>query len=508
MASRELDPVTAVLTSASVTRSGSQTVDGITLSPAIVEVITLEVYTDATASANVTVTLRGTATPVAVLSGDTTTDVATKIAAETYTGWTASRVGDVVTFTASAAGHRSGTVSVDGFDAGISLGISVTTDGEDGDSVLVAIPNGDTANGPYNVLSGAWTRRADWDAQGDVALGAYLTVLDGSAENAGSVWALQDTELPALGTDATVWERRTRGQEYAFADADFQIQNDGTVALLPMDSFGTLEVGPLTITATQAGRVRSMSTGYGQRAYIEGLTPRVSGSYQVRVSSGAAWIERTDEVFDAGISTVVIPQGHTNGTLLYIYVQRGLADNPEYVVSTRVPVADFDAYTAALDGWDASTETFSGVEGRYVGHVIVDTTASDNIRVFAAMGGGDTVEYRVKNGAVLVSNGTNVTAPTLSAPNLDASSTVPATIEAGLLSVANTTNRMCHIRDSIPDGMAGVTHTQVVGPGERRIVRAAHYAGYLIPRAWTYWLDDTPAYGGVTVSVAGYIDRR
>ncbi len=69
----------------------------------VAEVAQLTVTKGATASGNLTVTLDGTAVTIAVAStDDTAAKVAAKIAAGTYTGWTAKAKGDVVTFTASA----------------------------------------------------------------------------------------------------------------------------------------------------------------------------------------------------------------------------------------------------------------------------------------------------------------------------------------------------------------------------------------------------------------------
>lgn len=69
----------------------------------VAEVAQLTVTKGATASGNLTVTLDGTAVNIAVLdTDDTAAKVAAKIAAGTYTGWTAKAEGDVVTFTASA----------------------------------------------------------------------------------------------------------------------------------------------------------------------------------------------------------------------------------------------------------------------------------------------------------------------------------------------------------------------------------------------------------------------
>lgn len=66
------------------------------------EVAQLTVTKGATAAGNLTVTLDGTGVTIAVAAtDDTAAKVANKIAAGSYTGWTAEAEGDVVTFTAS-----------------------------------------------------------------------------------------------------------------------------------------------------------------------------------------------------------------------------------------------------------------------------------------------------------------------------------------------------------------------------------------------------------------------
>lgn len=68
----------------------------------VAEVAQLTVTEGATAAGNLTVTLDDTAVTIAVAAtDDTAAKVANKIAAGSYTGWTAEAEGDVVTFTAS-----------------------------------------------------------------------------------------------------------------------------------------------------------------------------------------------------------------------------------------------------------------------------------------------------------------------------------------------------------------------------------------------------------------------
>ena len=76
----------------------------------VAEVDTLTITSAATSSGNVVVTLDGTPYNIAVASSDTTTAVASKIAAFSFVGFTANAVGAVVTFTASAVGIKSAPV--------------------------------------------------------------------------------------------------------------------------------------------------------------------------------------------------------------------------------------------------------------------------------------------------------------------------------------------------------------------------------------------------------------
>ncbi|CAM4097520.1 right-handed parallel beta-helix repeat-containing protein [Paenibacillus alkaliterrae] len=72
------------------------------------EVASLQITAAATASSNVTVTLNGVATTVAVVNGDTAINVATKIRAATFAGWTTGGTAgtDTVTFTSTTTGNK------------------------------------------------------------------------------------------------------------------------------------------------------------------------------------------------------------------------------------------------------------------------------------------------------------------------------------------------------------------------------------------------------------------
>ncbi len=79
----------------------AQVLEATTALSQVAEVDTLTITAAATVSSNVTVTLDNVPYTIAVLNGDSTTVVATKIAAGIYPGWNVSRSGAIVTFTAA-----------------------------------------------------------------------------------------------------------------------------------------------------------------------------------------------------------------------------------------------------------------------------------------------------------------------------------------------------------------------------------------------------------------------
>lgn len=100
---------------------------------AVAEVVTLVVTAGATASENVTVTLPSLAPVViAVLdTDDLTTEVATKIRAGTFAGWTTGGANSTVTFTKNVAGAVTGVPTFSGGTTGVTATIDVTVNGAD-----------------------------------------------------------------------------------------------------------------------------------------------------------------------------------------------------------------------------------------------------------------------------------------------------------------------------------------------------------------------------------------
>jgi len=130
-----------------ITTSGVDAKDAVV---GVAEVIELTVTDGAIADGTVDIVLRN-ANPVSISvqsSDDTADEVATKIAAGTYPGWTASATGAVVTFTAAVAGVKTGTNTFDGGTTGVEAGIVVDTVGSaatDGSVTFVFKGSGDGA---------------------------------------------------------------------------------------------------------------------------------------------------------------------------------------------------------------------------------------------------------------------------------------------------------------------------------------------------------------------------
>ena len=96
----------------------------------VAEVLELTVTKGATKDGDIAISLRGAApVEVAVTAASTAGDVAALIQGETYTGWDATVSGAVVTFTASAAGAKTGTNTVAVAETGVEAAIAVKTPG-------------------------------------------------------------------------------------------------------------------------------------------------------------------------------------------------------------------------------------------------------------------------------------------------------------------------------------------------------------------------------------------
>lgn len=115
---------------------------GFSLTQGILEVYKNPTLADGTSSGagDLTITIRGIPEVISVLDGQTAAQLATSIAAGTWTGWTAADSGDTVVFTAGAVGVKTGT---NAFDIGAVLdaygSIVVTTPGTAGVAEVITL---------------------------------------------------------------------------------------------------------------------------------------------------------------------------------------------------------------------------------------------------------------------------------------------------------------------------------------------------------------------------------
>jgi len=94
----------------------------------VAEVDLLVITAGATAAGDVTVTLNGVPATITVAANDTAAEVAAKIAAVTFAGWTADAGGNVVVFTANAVGEKAAP-AFDGGTTGVTGGFTVAIKG-------------------------------------------------------------------------------------------------------------------------------------------------------------------------------------------------------------------------------------------------------------------------------------------------------------------------------------------------------------------------------------------
>jgi len=102
----------------------------------VAEIASLEVTAAASASADANVTLDGAGVAVTLVNADTPTEVATKIRAATFTGWTTGGTGTTVTFTADVIGVKADAI----YSAGTTGATGVMTTPTQGANVGQVLP--------------------------------------------------------------------------------------------------------------------------------------------------------------------------------------------------------------------------------------------------------------------------------------------------------------------------------------------------------------------------------
>lgn len=100
-----------------------------------IEIFTIQVFEPCSSTGSVEITANDSITSIAVTSGDTVNQVATKINAGSYTGYTTSVNQNIVTFTADTAEFRVNPV-FNPYSTGVSAVVDVVVNGSDNDNAL------------------------------------------------------------------------------------------------------------------------------------------------------------------------------------------------------------------------------------------------------------------------------------------------------------------------------------------------------------------------------------
>lgn len=225
---------------------------------------TLTVSAHTATAGNVSIVLNSaTAVTIAVLSGDTITDVANKIAAGVYSGWKAEARGSTVIFLADSAAVKSGTYTATG--AGVTASFATTLEGVASTDTFIpqSTWNGDALNGT----------------------GASGVTLDPTKGNVFQI------DIQYLGFGAVVFKVEVIPPDGNNADFvtvhTIRFPNEQTTTSVSQPSF------PFTMTAYSAGSTSNLSVSVGSCAgFIEGIIkltgPRSSFSdVSTAVASGA-----------------------------------------------------------------------------------------------------------------------------------------------------------------------------------------------------------------------------
>jgi len=225
---------------------------------------TLTVSAHTATSGNVSIVLNSaTGVDIAVLSGDTITDVANKIAAGTYAGWKANARGSTVIFLADDAAVKSGTYTATG--AGVTASFATTLEGVSSTDTFIP--------------------QSTWNGDKLDGTGASGVTIDPTKGNVFQI------DIQYLGFGAIVFKVEATPPEGNNADFvtvhTIKIPNTRTAVSVTQPSF------PFTMTAYSAGSTTDLSVKAASCAgFIEGdiqLTgPRSSFSdVSTAVTTGA-----------------------------------------------------------------------------------------------------------------------------------------------------------------------------------------------------------------------------
>lgn len=224
---------------------------------------TLTVSAHTATAGNVSIVLNSaTAVDIAVLSGDSITTVANKIAAGTYPGWTAEARGSTVIFLANDAAVKSGTYTATG--AGVTASFATTLEG---------VASTDT-----------FIPKSTWNGDKLDGTGASGATLDPTKGNVFQI----NIQYLGFGSVVFLVEVGAEGNNAEFVEVHtIRFPNSRTTTSVSQPSF------PFTMTAYSAGSTTDLSVKAGSCAgFIEGnirlIGPRSSFSnVSTTVTTGA-----------------------------------------------------------------------------------------------------------------------------------------------------------------------------------------------------------------------------
>lgn len=368
-----------------VESSGEQTIQGVALTAATPEVVKLTITSAADADGgdvqvslgNLTGTLD--AYNITVAASDSAITVANKIAnrAGGYLGWNAAQgtapSDNEVTFTAQSGGARLN-ASYDPLTGGAAGTMTTTTEGVDGDYVLLTGQFDGALNGIFHVQSGPWNRHPDYNDPAEFIRWMSFMVEEGTYAD----WEFHYTTAISpitLGSTLLNFEPRNRG-EVERVDGTLEENPPGVFGLPTRVGVQGTWTAP-TITLDQYGLATEVAAGGAvPETRIEGLRLEWLSTNSLRVKAGSAWVpglERTLELTADIDKTGLIL---TANTWYYIYLWENAGVTDVEVVTTA-PATPYLS-NARTKGADTTR--------RYLGAVRCGATANTVLRFAARRG--------------------------------------------------------------------------------------------------------------------------
>ena len=322
--------------------TGFRVDDSVELVAGYYEVSQYIVSTGASASLNFGVYLNGVTTNVAVTSGDTATQVATKLRAATYTGWTTSGSGTTVIWTADTAGEQyqyllvypngsgvSGTEST--VDGGYYSNHTITSISGNTIGITPAIPTAgagassavfrsDNAQAINEAIAAATTGQVIYAPTGDYDIYRPINI---SSSRDNITFRGAGAGLTNIVKAASMAYMATIGSSYNYTGAELTVtgtKTKGTAALTVSDATGWLEGQIIQVVIRSDRDATRLTAGADLIIDVFGLTD--ARSYMAEI---------TDVT---GNVITVYPPLPSNGTYVDVILKQKLdypSDRTEFV---------------------------------------------------------------------------------------------------------------------------------------------------------------------------------